>query len=84
MMGVDLDITEHKRSEAELQENAAWLKLAQKATKSALWDYDITQDKAKASEEFCTLLGLDPSTKEISYEEWLSVLHPDDRIRTSE
>lgn len=84
MAGVDLDITERKRSEAELQESAAWLKLAQKATKSGLWDFDIATGKAKVSEEYCTLLGLDSNTKEISYEDWLRLLHPDDRLRITE
>jgi PAS domain S-box-containing protein len=84
MAGVDLDITERKRSEVELQESAAWLKLAQKATKSGLWDFDIATGKAKISEEYCTLLGLDPSTKEISYEDWLRLVHPDDRTKISE
>ncbi|MBD2341366.1 PAS domain-containing protein [Calothrix sp. FACHB-156] len=84
MAGVDLDITERKHSEAELRENAAWLKLAQKATKSGLWDLDLTTGKAKISEEYCTLLGLDPGTREIRNDEWLQWLHPDDRSRISE
>ncbi|BAY97309.1 multi-sensor hybrid histidine kinase [Tolypothrix tenuis PCC 7101] len=84
MTGVDLDITERKHSEAELRENAAWLKLAQKATKSGLWDLDLTTGKAKISEEYCMLLGLDPSIREIRGDEWLQWVHPDDRSRISE
>nr|UDM54156.1 TPL3103 [Tolypothrix sp. PCC 7910] len=84
MAGVDLDITERKHSEAEIQENAAWLKLAQKATKSGLWDLDLTTGKAKISKEYCRLLRLDPSIREIRGDEWLQWVHPDDCSRISE
>ncbi|MBO3460412.1 PAS domain-containing protein [Aetokthonos hydrillicola Thurmond2011] len=79
MTGVDLDITDRKRAETELQENQAWLKLGQKATKSGLWDWDIPNNIAKISEEYCDLFELDNATKGISFEDWLSLIHPDDR-----
>ncbi|MBR8840843.1 MAG: PAS domain-containing protein [Stigonema ocellatum SAG 48.90 = DSM 106950] len=78
MAGVDIDITERKKSETELREKQAWLKLGQKATKSGLWDWDVTTNIATITEEYCTLFGLDPATKEISSEDWLRLLHPDD------
>ncbi|WP_448269689.1 PAS domain-containing protein [Nostoc sp. DSM 114159] len=75
---ISRDITDRKKIELLLQESEARLKLAYKATQSGLWDWDITRNRAHVSEEYINLFGLDPSTKEITYELWLSLLHPDD------
>ncbi|BAY27991.1 multi-sensor hybrid histidine kinase [Calothrix sp. NIES-2100] len=84
MAGVDLDITERKRSETELRENQAWLKLGQKATKSGLWDWDLTTNKAKITEDYCSIFGLDLAMQEISFEDWLRLVHLDDRTQINE
>ncbi|WP_244944969.1 PAS domain-containing protein [Nostoc sphaeroides] len=81
---ISRDITERKKTELLLQESEARLKLAYKATRSGVWDWDITHNIAHVSEEYCNLLGFDPTTQEISFEEWLSRLHPDDRTFASE
>jgi len=84
MGGIDLDISDRKRSLAALQESEARLKLAYKATRSGVWDWDIIRNSAHVSEEYCNLFGLDPTTEEVSFEEWLSHLHPDDRTSANE
>ncbi|MFN6527482.1 PAS domain-containing protein [Nostoc sp. ChiSLP03a] len=81
---ISRDITDRKKIELLLQESEARLKLAYKATQSGLWDWDIICNKAHVSEEYIHLFGLDPSTKEITYELWLSRLHPDDRTSANE
>ncbi|MHC5746051.1 MAG: PAS domain-containing protein [Nostoc sp.] len=81
---ISRDITERKKTELLLQENEARLKLAYKATRSGVWDWDITRNSAHVSEEYCNLFGLDPTTEEVSFEQWLSLLHPDDRTYANE
>ncbi|MDZ7963613.1 MAG: PAS domain-containing protein [Nostoc sp. DedSLP03] len=81
---ISRDITDRKKIELLLQESEARLKLAYKATQSGLWDWDIIRNRAHVSEEYINLFGLDPSTKEITYELWLSILHPDDRTSADE
>ncbi|MDZ8134321.1 MAG: PAS domain-containing protein [Nostoc sp. DedQUE04] len=81
---ISRDITDRKKIELLLQESEARLKLAYKATQSGLWDWDIIRNRAHVSEEYINLYGLDPSTKEITYELWLSRLHPDDRTSADE
>ncbi|MEH2352892.1 PAS domain-containing protein [Nostoc sp.] len=81
---ISRDITDRKKIELLLQESEARLKLAYKATQSGLWDWDIIHNSAHVSEEYINLYGLDPSTKEITYELWLSILHPDDRTSANE
>ncbi|MEH2087291.1 PAS domain-containing protein [Nostoc sp.] len=81
---ISRDITDRKKIELLLQESEARLKLAYKATQSGLWDWDIIHNKAHVSEEYVNLYGLDPTTKEITYQLWLSLLHPDDRTSANE
>ncbi|MDZ8088806.1 MAG: PAS domain-containing protein [Nostoc sp. DedQUE12b] len=81
---ISRDITDRKKIELLLQESEARLKLAYKATQSGLWDWDIIRNRTHVSEEYINLFGLDPSTKEITYELWLSRLHPDDRTSANE
>ncbi|MEH1944875.1 MAG: PAS domain-containing protein [Nostoc sp.] len=76
---ISRDITERKKTELLLQESEARLKLAYKATQSGVWDWDIIRNSAHVSEEYCNLFGFDPTTEEVSFEQWLSRLHPDDR-----
>ncbi|MEH2211387.1 PAS domain-containing protein [Nostoc sp.] len=81
---ISRDITDRKKIELLLQESEARLKLAYKATQSGLWDWDITRNRTHVSEEYINLFGLDPTTKEITYELWLSLLHPDDCTSANE
>ncbi|MEH1863726.1 MAG: PAS domain-containing protein [Nostoc sp.] len=81
---ISRDITERKKTELLLQESEARLKLAYKATRSGVWDWDITRNSAHVSEEYCNLFGFDPTTQEVSFEEWLNRLHPDDRTYANE
>ncbi|MEH2306835.1 PAS domain-containing protein [Nostoc sp.] len=81
---ISRDITERKKTELLLQESEARLKLAYKATRSGVWDWDIIRNSAHVSEEYCNLFGFDPTTQEVSFEEWLSRLHPDDRTSANE
>jgi PAS domain S-box-containing protein len=83
-IGSVIDISDRKQTEQALQESEARLKLAYKATQSGLWDWDIHQNCAHVSEEYCVLFGLPSTTQTVSYEQWLSLLHPDDRTSASE
>lgn len=78
------EITDRIQTQLQLQESEARLKLAYKATGSGLWDWDIPCDSAHVSEEYCALLGFDPATQSIRYEQWLSCLHPEDRTSADE
>ncbi|MEH2027598.1 PAS domain-containing protein [Nostoc sp.] len=81
---ISRDITDRKKIELLLQESEARLKLAYKATRSGLWDWDIIRNSAHVSEEYYNLFGLDPTIEQVSYEQWLSLLHPDDRASANE
>jgi PAS domain S-box-containing protein len=71
------DITHQKKAEQDLKFYIEWLNLAQHASKSGFWDWDMVNNKLTWSSEFLELFGLPPET-EPSFEIWEDVLHPDD------
>jgi PAS domain S-box-containing protein len=72
------DVTACKQAEEALRESESRLRLAQTASNSASWDWDLQKDKHIWSPEFYQLYGLDPAIP-ATLENWLQCLHPDDR-----
>lgn len=83
-IGIALDISDRKITEANLRENEARFFLVQQATRSGVWDWDVVANCAYVSEEYCALMGFDLAGKTVSYEEWASRIHPEDRALASE
>ena len=80
MIGGHLDITERKESETALQLSEERLRLVQEAT--GLADFEAGADGvAQLSDRFVEQSGLPPGTRELSHEQWMQVVHPDDRQR---
>jgi len=73
------EITERKRAEDALRRSEERLRLAQAAAGAGVWDWDIRTGKLEWSEELFRLFGLNSRSVEASFDEWRSVLHPDDR-----
>jgi PAS domain S-box-containing protein len=70
-MVVYSDITERKLQEANLAES-------QKLAHIGSWEWDIGSDRVRWSDELYRLLGCERD-EEVSYELYLSSVHPDDR-----
>lgn len=66
-----------KITSEDLKIAASWLKIAQKASKSGFWNWDMKPEKLYWSEEFYELFGL-PAEAEASFDTWKSILHPED------
>jgi PAS domain S-box-containing protein len=64
------DISERKLQEASLAET-------QELGHIGSWDWDMTSDRVRWSDELYRLLGREPG-EEVSYELYLSSVHPDD------
>jgi PAS domain S-box-containing protein len=56
------------------------LRLALQAGGSGAWDWDLARDAAEVSPSYRELFGLAPDTP-VTYEFWLSRVHPEDRER---
>jgi PAS domain S-box-containing protein len=60
--------------------NRLHLQLALEAARAGPWDWDLRTNEMQWSSSFRELLGL-PHDAQPSFEQWLSIVHPDDRDR---
>ena len=60
------------------------LRLALEATEDGVWDWNIASGELYWSPRYYTMLGYGPEELPPTYEQWASLLHPEDRGRTAE
>ncbi|QIR41086.1 PAS domain S-box protein [Tolypothrix sp. PCC 7910] len=78
-IGTVQDITDHKLAEEKLQSLSDRLSLALKAGAIGTWDWDIIHE-AHWDDRMYELYGIVPGSESWAlYQEWLNILHPDDR-----
>jgi diguanylate cyclase (GGDEF)-like protein/PAS domain S-box-containing protein len=79
-IGAHLDITERKRNEEAVRASEARLRLVQDATNLA--DFEAGPDGvAHISQRFVEQTGLPPETMDLPLDQWLEIVHPEDRER---
>jgi PAS domain S-box-containing protein len=78
-LGVVVDITERKHTEAELARSEETLRLAQAAAGLGSWDIDIATLELSCTSGVYEIFGLDPATGQLTYESFADFIHPDDR-----
>src|SRR5262249_11540743 len=85
-VGTTVDITERKRTEEALRRSEAYLAEAQRLSKTGSWAYDVASERAiYFSEEAFRIFGLDPQSSKLpNREEFLRLMHPEDRDRFTE
>jgi PAS domain S-box-containing protein len=79
--GIAHDITPLKLAEAARLESEDRLKLAQEAAGLGIWDASVGSGTATCSEQWFRIYGLPESETTMSYAQWLSTVHPEDRDR---
>ncbi len=75
------DITSRKEAEMNLNEYVNRLRLAARAARVAMWDWDLLKDELYLSPEWKAQLGYGDDELESSYAMWVDLLHPEDRER---
>lgn len=75
------EILERRQMEETLRDREEWLQLAQKVAGLGIADWNIPANRARFSEQFFRLYGLEPSERTFNFEEWIELVHPDDRER---
>ncbi len=78
---VSRDITALKRSEERLRRSEQMLVDTQGVAHLGTWEWEITQPLATWSAELYRIYGLTPETYKPSYEQYLTMVHEDDRQR---
>jgi PAS domain S-box-containing protein len=81
--GVAQDITERKRTEQELAAVAERLELVSRATRDAIWDWNIVSNATWWSDVHYQEFGY-PRDTEPSFDAWAERIHPDDKARVIE
>ncbi len=79
MVGVNWDITEWKRSETERTRITKRLEEAQKIAQMGSWEWEIGSNKNIWSNQTYRLFGYEPDEVQVSFETFISHVHPDDR-----
>jgi PAS domain S-box-containing protein len=75
------DTTEKMQAECALRDSERRLTLAQSAAHLVLWERDLRTNVIVSSGEHARVYGVTPDHPQLKYEEWLRVVHPDDRER---
>jgi PAS domain S-box-containing protein len=85
IMALSEDITERKRAEQALRRSEAYLAEAQRLAKTGSWAYNPAAEKCIYwSDEMLRIFGLDPQRNLPDREEFLRLVHPEDRDRFNE
>ncbi|MDR1546142.1 MAG: response regulator [Deltaproteobacteria bacterium] len=79
LLGVMLDVTKQMETEINLAESKERMELFFKAANFGVWDYDVAAGRFAFNEEFLGLLGRRADELDGAYEEWLALIHPEDR-----
>lgn len=84
VIGVGVDITRRKETEAELRRSEARLAEAQRIAHFGNWEWDIADNILSWSDEIYRIFGLTPREFDASFEAFLDRVHPDDRESVDE
>lgn len=77
-VGIARDITEEKKTFAQLLQSKQLLNDAQHLTKVGSWSLDLIQNHLEWSDEIYNIFEIDPDRFNPSYEGFLNVIHPQD------
>jgi two-component system, cell cycle sensor histidine kinase and response regulator CckA len=84
IVGIARDITAYKQAEEAVRMSQQRLELAQEAGGVATWDWDIVANQKHCSKEYWRLYGLQERDLAPLPEEWLRLVHHEDRTRITE
>ncbi len=84
MLGTITDVTARRQASEGLRRSEERLARAQRAARVGTWDWNVVTDEVYWTQEAWLLFGHEPFQGDVTYERWLSSVHPDDRARADE
>jgi len=83
IVGVCIDISEHKRTEAALHDAEDRYELAIQAARLPVWEYEVSTDTVRGNVYWHRAVGYDLNDEEAGRrtESWMSDVHPEDAPR---
>ena len=82
-LGITRDITEQKKMEERLRQSEASLQEAQRLAGIGSWERDIRTQEVRWSAQTYRILGVDPGTRNPTFEDFRKAIHPQDRDRVA-
>jgi PAS domain S-box-containing protein len=79
MVGVNMDITERKEAEEQLERMTALMSETQRISHVCGWRMDVQSGRGEWTPETFRIFGVQPETFEVTASSILSLFHPDDR-----
>jgi PAS domain S-box-containing protein len=79
VVGIHTDLTAPKQMEQALRESEDRLMLAQSALSLGTWELDLSSETVRCSDQLLRLYGIHEPRGAVGFEEWMSLLHPEDR-----
>jgi len=84
MVGVNYDITERKQAEEVAKAGEERLSLAFEAAGIGTGELDLQSNQVSLSHPMQRVLGLAPGTDNLTFEEYVELIHPEDRASVSQ
>jgi PAS domain S-box-containing protein len=81
LVGTAQDVTKERLAQIRVQETEERLRLASRATKDVIWDWDLAADTIAWNEALHTAYGHDVEQAGTEGAWWIAQIHPDDRER---
>ncbi len=78
-IGTLIDITGRREVEETLRERDERYRIVTRATRDAIWDWDLSTDAVWWNEGVLSLFGYEPGQVGATAEWWSAQIHPDDR-----
>ncbi len=77
------DITERHHADIALQQSEARLSEAQRLALMGNWTFDVKSRVLTCSDELFLVIGVEPDQGTASFERFILLVHPDDRVRAA-
>jgi len=82
--GTMTDVTEQRRTEADLVASQTRLNLALEVAKLGVWEHDYRTDRVVRSRQWTKTLGYSPEEIDDHLDDWFKLVHPEDVPRVRE